>query len=208
MNRWPELAAGLVAIVAMIAALRPIERPRVPAVRVDAVLAAGFAGSGEAVAARTRADATLVACTEHANAPPDDVARVIRSREAQRISYPADGRLSGDWKRGEAIAQSGYGMRFTDTDATRPNGGNCYACHRLSAAEESFGTLGPSLSGYGKSHGTRREAEKAAYDKIYNSQSATACSRMPRFGANGVLTIEQIKDLVALLTDPESPVNQ
>jgi sulfur-oxidizing protein SoxX len=31
---------------------------------------------------------------------------------------------------------------------------------------------------------------------------------MPRFGHNGVLTEEQIKDLVALLLDPASPVNQ
>jgi sulfur-oxidizing protein SoxX len=31
---------------------------------------------------------------------------------------------------------------------------------------------------------------------------------MPRFGHNGILTEQQIKDLVALLTDPQSPVNQ
>ena len=31
---------------------------------------------------------------------------------------------------------------------------------------------------------------------------------MPRFGANKILTIEQIKDLVALLMSPDSPVNK
>jgi L-cysteine S-thiosulfotransferase len=31
---------------------------------------------------------------------------------------------------------------------------------------------------------------------------------MPRFGANKVLTEKQITDLVALLFDPESPVNK
>jgi sulfur-oxidizing protein SoxX len=31
---------------------------------------------------------------------------------------------------------------------------------------------------------------------------------MPRFGSNGILTIEQIKDLVALLMSPESLVNK
>jgi sulfur-oxidizing protein SoxX len=31
---------------------------------------------------------------------------------------------------------------------------------------------------------------------------------MPRFGANGVLSEQQIKDLVAFLFDPESPVNK
>jgi len=30
---------------------------------------------------------------------------------------------------------------------------------------------------------------------------------MPRFGSNNVLTIEQIRHLVALLMDPQSPVN-
>jgi sulfur-oxidizing protein SoxX len=31
---------------------------------------------------------------------------------------------------------------------------------------------------------------------------------MPRFGHNGILTEQQIKDVVALLMDPESPVNK
>jgi hypothetical protein len=31
---------------------------------------------------------------------------------------------------------------------------------------------------------------------------------MPRLGASGTLTPEQIKDLVGLLLDPASPVNQ
>jgi sulfur-oxidizing protein SoxX len=31
---------------------------------------------------------------------------------------------------------------------------------------------------------------------------------MPRFGQNGILTEQQIKDVVALLMDPKSPVNQ
>jgi sulfur-oxidizing protein SoxX len=31
---------------------------------------------------------------------------------------------------------------------------------------------------------------------------------MPRFGHNGILTEQQIAHLVALLLDPESPVNR
>jgi sulfur-oxidizing protein SoxX len=31
---------------------------------------------------------------------------------------------------------------------------------------------------------------------------------MPRFGTNNVLTIDQIKDLTALLMSPDSPVNK
>jgi L-cysteine S-thiosulfotransferase len=72
----------------------------------------------------------------------------------------------------------------------------------------SYGTLGPSLAGYGKIRRSSEADTKAAYDKIYNSQATYPCSLMPRFGTNGVLTIEQIKDIVALLMSPESPVNR
>jgi len=34
-----------------------------------------------------------------------------------------------------------------------------------------------------------------------------ACSNMPRFGHAGVLDEAQIRDLMALLLDPKSPVN-
>lgn len=34
------------------------------------------------------------------------------------------------------------------------------------------------------------------------------CSMMPRFGYHGFLTEQQMKDLTALLFDPESPVNK
>ena len=49
---------------------------------------------------------------------------------------------------------------------------------------------------------------KATYEKIYNSHVALPCSNMPRFGANKILTIDQIKDAVALLMSPDSPVNK
>lgn len=152
-------------------------------------------------------DTTMETCAEWRNQPPKPIADAIKAREAGRIRYPEDGRLMGDWRRGEQIAQSGYGLRFTDTDAKRENGGNCYACHELSPDEVSFGTIGASLKGYGRIHKGGEQDARLVYDKIYNSQAVVACSLMPRFGANGILTIEQIKDLVALLMDPESPVN-
>jgi L-cysteine S-thiosulfotransferase len=49
---------------------------------------------------------------------------------------------------------------------------------------------------------------KYVYGKVYDSQAFAACSAMPRFGAHGILTEQQIKDVVALLLDPKSPVNQ
>ena len=42
----------------------------------------------------------------------------------------------------------------------------------------------------------------------HTATSHTACSTMPRFGHNGILTEQQMKDVVALLLDPESPVNK
>jgi sulfur-oxidizing protein SoxX len=50
--------------------------------------------------------------------------------------------------------------------------------------------------------------QKYAYGKVYNSQAFSACSTMPRFGHMGILTEQQMKDVVALLMDPKSPVNQ
>jgi sulfur-oxidizing protein SoxX len=114
----------------------------------------------------------------------------------------------GEWQKGERIAQSGYGLRFTDYPPRGPNGGNCYACHQMTKAEVSYGTLGPSLLNYGKLRNFGEAETKAAYEKIYNSQATIPCSNMPRFGTNKVLTIEQIKDVVALLMSPDSPVNK
>jgi L-cysteine S-thiosulfotransferase len=147
-------------------------------------------------------------CTSARNHPPKDVAENIERSQQATIVYPASGGLMGDWRQGEKIAQDGYGFRFTDTNAKRPNGGNCYACHQLSPKEISYGTLGPSLRGYGRQRGSSEAIQRYTYCKIYNSEAFSACSNMPRLGYNKVLTPEQITHLVALLLDPESPVNR
>lgn len=200
------LAAGVA--MAQFGALQAEGKVKVDPARVDAVLKSAFPQAPADWAQRLEQDATMQACTVHRNLPPKDVADQIAAREKAAIKYPADGKLVGDWKNGERLAQSGYGMRFTDYPATGETGGNCYACHQLSAQEVSYGTIGLSLREYGKIRKYREADAKAAYEKIYNSHAAFPCSLMPRFGANGVLTIEQIKDLVALLMDPESPVNK
>jgi sulfur-oxidizing protein SoxX len=147
-------------------------------------------------------------CSLYRNQPPRDVAERIERSQAASIRYPASGKLLGDWRQGEKIAQDGYGLRFTDPDTKRANGGNCYNCHRISPAEISFGTIGPSLSRFGALRGTGEATQRYVYGKIFDSQASTACSQMPRFGHNGVLTEEQIMHLVALLLDPDSPVNK
>jgi hypothetical protein len=46
------------------------------------------------------------------------------------------------------------------------------------------------------------------WGKLYNAKAYNACSGMPRFGHVGMLSETQMKDLMALLLDPKSPVNQ
>ena len=111
-------------------------------------------------------------CSASENSPPKAIADAIRKREKAKIEYPADGKLIGDWKAGEKLAQSGYGLRFTDYPARQTNGGNCYACHQLTKAEVSYGTIGPSLLGYGKIRKFSEADTKAVYEKIYNAQAA------------------------------------
>src|SRR6185295_2409277 len=136
------------------------------------------------------------------------VADAIIAREKATIVYPADGQFMGDWKKGQQSAQSGYGGRFTDYPARAENGGNCFACHQLEAKELSFGTLGPSLLAYGKDRKFAAAEVKAVYERIYNPQAAIPCGNMPRLGASKFLSVEQIKDLVAFVMSPESPVNK
>ncbi len=146
-------------------------------------------------------------CSEHPQSPPKMISDQIEAAQLKTIVYPANGSYLGNWKEGEKIAQSGRGMQSSDAVGA-PNGGNCYACHQMSKAEISFGNIGPSLYQFGKLRGQTPEAIKYTWGKIYNAQAYKACSNMPRFGHNGILTEAQIKDLMALLLDPQSPVNK
>jgi L-cysteine S-thiosulfotransferase len=123
------------------------------------------------------------------------------------VKFPADGQFLGDWRRGEAIAQSGRGLTWTDAP-NQASGGNCYNCHQISATEISHGTIGPSLLGYGKLRGNTPDMQRQTWAKIWNSKASNVCSNMPRAGHMGILTEAQIKDIMALLLDPESPVNK
>lgn len=177
--------------------------------RAEAVFRESFThGNRQMAATVERQDEVQASCTRYRNEPPKDVAENIEKTEAASIRYPASGKLLGDWHKGEKIAQDGYGMRFTDRDTKRPNGGGCYNCHGIAPAEISYGTIGPNLHRFGVQRGTDEATQRYVYAKIYDSQAFSACSQMPRFGHNGVLTEEQITHLVALLLDPTSPVNK
>jgi sulfur-oxidizing protein SoxX len=184
------------------------QKPAVDTTKLDAAIVAAFPTAPADWKPRFEQDETMKECSINENSPSKAVAEGIQKREKARIEYPTDGKLMGEWASGEKIAQSGYGLRFTDYPARNPNGGNCYACHQLTKAEVSYGTIGPSLLNYGKIRNFSETDTKAVYEKVYNAQAAYPCSNMPRFGTNKVLTIEQIKDLVALVMSPDSPVNK
>jgi L-cysteine S-thiosulfotransferase len=140
--------------------------------------------------------------------------KLIEAENLKTIQWPSDAKYLGDWKLGEAVAQSGRGATWSDS-ATTINGGNCYNCHQITKQEISHGTLGPSLYQYGKLRGVsdpNSDSAKAivqyTWGKIYNAKAYNACSGMPRLGHAGVLSQEQLKHLMALLLDPASPVNQ
>jgi sulfur-oxidizing protein SoxX len=138
---------------------------------------------------------------------PKDVRERLEKQQMATIKYPADGKFLGDFKAGERIAQTGVGLQWSDNEKT-VNGGNCYACHELAPQEISFGNIGPSLKGYGKLRGNSEAVVKYTWGKIWNTHAYNACSSMPRFGDSGILTEAQIKDVMALLLDPNSPVNK
>lgn len=172
-----------------------------------AVIKSSFKDRGQAKVDRLNQTDLQRICTETANNPPKDLRERLEKAALATVKFPADGKWLGDFKQGERIAQTGVGMQWND-QAGAPAGGNCYACHQLSKAEISYGNIGPSLNAYGKLRGYSEEVKKYTWAKIWNTHSFNACSSMPRFGDAGILTEAQIKDVMALLLDPASPVNQ
>lgn len=199
------LAAGFIALP-FTASAQTAPKSADPAL-VDAYVKATFGKAPPEWQERIVPDETLKTCNAFHNNVPAKEADAIVKRELAKVVYPADGKFLGDWKEGRKVANNGRGGQFSDAPGTVA-GGNCYACHQLEKSEVSYGTLGPSLTNYGKDRKYAPEEIKNAFTKIYDSQAVFACSSMPRFGANKVLDEKQIKDLVALLFDPESPVNK
>jgi len=131
----------------------------------------------------------------------------IQKMNMDLIKQPSDGKYIGDWKKGESIAQSGRGATWTDK-ADAAVGGGCYNCHQIDSKEISYGNIGPSLTGYGKLRGYSPEVITYTWNRINNSKAYNACSNIPRFAHFKLLNEQQIQDVMALLLDPASPVNQ
>jgi L-cysteine S-thiosulfotransferase len=172
---------------------------------VTQVLQRDFHARGQATMERVIQDGVQRVCTETNDKPPAELAKQIEADQMKTIAFP-EGDLMGDWKRAERIAQNGRGSMWSDKPGE--SGGSCYNCHQISPQETSHGTIGPSLLAFGKKRGNGPEMQKYVYGKIYNSKAYNACSHMPRLGYAGTLAEQDIKDLVALLLHPESPVNK
>ncbi|MBT8529757.1 sulfur oxidation c-type cytochrome SoxX [Polynucleobacter paneuropaeus] len=169
-----------------------------------------FRSQGIAGLDRIVQDATQRFCSDpkFASSP----AGLKKAEELQKLNMatiapPSDGQYLGDWKNGEAIAQSGRGDTWSDSAST-PNGGGCYNCHQINHKEIAYGNIGPSLWNYGKNRGYSQEVVSYTWNRISNSKAYNACSNMPRFAHFKILDQKQIQDLMALLLDPASPVNQ
>ena len=209
------IAAAATAAIAAGCATKQQASPQDLDRQTQAIVKASFRDQGIAKTDRLNQDKMQVACSSD-QAPSKAVEDQIMAEARASVKWPAGGRYIGDWKQGEKLAQSGRGLTWTDpSSATASNGGNCYNCHQLSKAELSYGTIGPSLYRYGRNRDVTDLAAPAAqptieytWIKIYNAKAFNACSTMPRFGHAGMLDTAQMADLMALLLDPKSPVNQ
>ncbi|MDE2275885.1 MAG: sulfur oxidation c-type cytochrome SoxX, partial [Burkholderiales bacterium] len=177
------LTAGAVA-VALVGCATPAPQPDVDAL-FRQMMAASFSDKGIAKVDRLQQDATDAACSQAAGAPlPEAQAQALQAANLKTVRLPADGQYLGDWKAGEKLAQDGKGMSWSDkSPAPSANGGSCYNCHQISAAEISYGTIGPSLYHYGKTRGVTDPASPTAqpvvaytWAKLYNAKAYNACS--------------------------------
>jgi sulfur-oxidizing protein SoxX len=170
----------------------------------------GFRADGIAGLDRIDQDATQKFCSDPVFAGSkqgEKMREQIQKVNMNSIKQPSDGKYIGDWKKGEAIAQSGRGATWTDK-ADTPIGGGCYNCHQIDKKEISYGTIGPTLWNYGKLRGYSPEVITYTWNRVNNSKAYNACSNMPRFAHFKLLNEQQLQDVMALLLDPDSPVNQ
>ena len=116
---------------------------------IEAVLQNSFAAKNQATMERLQRDAVQTACSAPRGVSLDNnMLASLRTERLDAVVLPGDGEYLGDWERGAEVAGNGRGLQSSD-DPTQPNGGNCYACHQLAPDEVAYGTLGPSLTGYG-----------------------------------------------------------
>jgi len=200
MTKW-ILGAGVAAL-----AFSPLASAEPSYAEVQQIIKRDFKAKGQAKMDRLDQDIVQQVCTQAHDKPPADVAKALEADQFKMFPFPS-GSLIGNWQNGGKLAWSGKGMQWNE-DPKKGAGGGCYNCHEIAPERTSFGTIGPSLRAFGKKRGSGADMQKYVYGKIYNAKAYTLCSNMPRFGATGTLTEQQIKDLVAYVLDPSSPNNK
>jgi sulfur-oxidizing protein SoxX len=214
MNSIRLLIVG-VAAVGLVAGCASTPSPAELDAKASQAIKSSFRDQGIAKTDRLNQDLGLSACSSD-KAPDDATADKIMADALHSVKWPSNGQYLGDWKAGETLAQDGRGMTWTDSSTDpKANGGNCYNCHQIDKKEISYGTIGPSLWNYGKNRGVNELGSPAfapiaqyTWVKLWNAKAYSACSNMPRFGHKGLLNEQQLRDIMALLLDPKSPVNQ
>ena len=208
MQRHMIILAGLAVLFAG-AAVAQQKKDGADPILVDKAIEKSWATAAPDWQARLDQDETQKVCSQYRNSPPKEMAAAIVAREQAAIVYPADGKLMGDWKNGEKLAESGYGGRFTDYPAAAaPTAATAMPATSWPRRRSATARWGPSLLEYGKIRKYSEADIKAVYERIYNPHAAIACANMPRLGASKFLTIDQIRDLVAYVMSPDSPVNK
>lgn len=177
----------------------------------EKIVKESFTAPAPALLKRLEQDRAQQVCSVIGKVPltQEQAAEVVKlSRES--IKYPADGKFTGNWKVGRALAHDGAGDRIArgQLEKRKENGGLCQNCHALEPGEINVGNVGPELTAYGAQRGNSEAIAKYTYERIYNAWAFFPCSNMPRLGATGHLKPEQIKHLVAYLIDPQSPLNR
>ena len=205
-KRW--LALGVSALIAAGCATFP--DPATTRQSAEAMVNGGFTAN-PAHSKRLVQDRSQQICSKIAGArlTQEEAAEVVRlARES--IRYPESGKVVGDWKVGDRLAHDGAGDRILrgNLESRKENGGLCQNCHALAPGEINVGNIGPALTGYGVQRGNSEAVAKLTYDRIFNGWAFAPCSNMPRLGATGHLTPDQVTHMVAYLLDPASPINR
>jgi sulfur-oxidizing protein SoxX len=183
MHNTPRFAWVAAAVAAGVVGCATQPSPAELDQQAKAAIKTSFRDQGIAKATRIDQDAMQAACSSD-KPPNEEVAEQIQAEALRSVQWPADGRYIGDWRAGERLALS-------------------------------YGTIGPSLWHYGKQRGVTDPNSplsapivRYTWTKLYNAKAYAACSNMPRFGYKHLLNEQQMRDLMALLLDPKSPVNQ
>jgi len=210
MNRIAMTGAvlGLSAAIAVGCATAP--DPAATRALGEKMVAGSFTAPAPGLLKRLEQDRSQRICSKIGGArlTQEEAAEVVKLARAS-MKYPASGKLVGDWKAGAKLAHDGAGDRIQrgQLEKRKENGGLCQNCHALEPGEVNVGNIGPSLTGYGLQRGSSEAVAKLTYERIYDGWAYAPCSNMPRLGANGHLTPEQITHMVAYLIDPASPIN-